>query len=460
MRPVQFKKAARSLLVSSVLAALSAGAFASDFYVVVPVKGKTAKAVAPQVVVKLNAAPLPISEVGSPFSYDLTQALSVTGDTGYTPTAVTWTLVSGNLPLGINLSSAGVLSGTPTISGDNLFTIKATYQSISDQREFTLPVNPQTLLTLSLPVNFGTVTLDANVIKTITLTNPGMQTISQVYLAQQPTANGLSVLSNTCGTSGSPISLAPNATCSVDVSWTPTDAGSLAGKSFVFSSSKNTLSVPVSGVAQPADAQVSALLRYDSTPFTDDKGNAITTVGTAPTLSASSAVGSGSASFASVGGHTLPMAPSDFVSSDFTVEAYIKPTSYYGAIFSRDNNTNVNYGNATFHVNNNGTLTAFCNPNAADLNGRVTTNSTLTLNLNAWNHVAWTRKGNVWSLFVNGKKSGTNTAACTFRSTDVTRVGHTLYNSAPTSYFNGLIDHFRIVKGRSIYNADFTPAGQ
>lgn len=448
------------LLVSVALSALSAGAMASDFYVVVPVKGKTAKAVAPQIVVKLNATPLPIAEVGTPFSFDFTQALSVTGDASYSPAAVSWALVSGNLPAGINLSSAGVLAGTPTISGDNLFVIKATYQSISDQREFTLPINPQTLLTLALPVNFGTVTLDSNVIKTITLTNPGAQTLSQVYLSQQPTANGLSVISNSCGTAATPITLAPYATCSVDVSWTPTDAGSLAGKSFTFNSSKNTLSVPVSGVAQPVDAQVSALLRYDSTPFTDDKGNAISTVGTAPTLSASAAVGSGSANFASAGGHTLPKAPSDFVSSDFTVEAYIKPTTYYGAIFSRDNNTNVNYGNATFHVNSNGTLTAFCNPNAGDLNGRVTTNSTLTLNLNAWNHVAWTRKGNVWSLFVNGKKSGTNTAACTFRSTDVTRVGHTLTSSAPTNYFNGLIDHFRIVKGRSIYNADFTPAGQ
>jgi hypothetical protein len=49
-----------------------------------------------------------------------TQSLTASG--GGT---VTWTLVDGDLPLGLTLSSAGVISGVPTAAGVFTFTVKA-----------------------------------------------------------------------------------------------------------------------------------------------------------------------------------------------------------------------------------------------------------------------------------------------------------------------------------------------
>ena len=63
-------------------------------------------------------SPLPPATTGLPYS----QALTASGGT---PPYV-WSLVSGVPPNGITLSSAGVLSGTPTQSGTVIFTVMAT----------------------------------------------------------------------------------------------------------------------------------------------------------------------------------------------------------------------------------------------------------------------------------------------------------------------------------------------
>ncbi len=45
----------------------------------------------------------------------------------------TWTLVGGSLPVGLELSSAGVISGTPRALGDVSFTVRATDSSSPTQ---------------------------------------------------------------------------------------------------------------------------------------------------------------------------------------------------------------------------------------------------------------------------------------------------------------------------------------
>src|SRR5439155_20025642 len=58
---------------------------------------------------------LPSGTVGTPYS----QALSAAGGTA----PYTWTVTAGAVPAGLTLSSAGVLSGTPTASGTANFTV-------------------------------------------------------------------------------------------------------------------------------------------------------------------------------------------------------------------------------------------------------------------------------------------------------------------------------------------------
>jgi hypothetical protein len=78
-------------------------------------------------------APLSISTMSPLASAALNTAYNVTlvATGGTTPYA--WSLISGNLPSGLALSSAGVISGTPTASGTFNFTVRATDSAGSPQ---------------------------------------------------------------------------------------------------------------------------------------------------------------------------------------------------------------------------------------------------------------------------------------------------------------------------------------
>jgi hypothetical protein len=79
-----------------------------------------------------TASPLPDGEVG----VDYSQALSVTG----TFTSTTWEIVSGSLPDGLSLSSAGLISGTPTTEETQIFTVKATSGLQCCEKEFEIEI--------------------------------------------------------------------------------------------------------------------------------------------------------------------------------------------------------------------------------------------------------------------------------------------------------------------------------
>lgn len=306
-------------------------------------------------------------------------------------------------------------------------------------------------------VSFGAVGLDTTKTAVITARNTGTAPLTGVNLASASVGTGVSVVSSTCGTQSSPVTLNAGENCTVTLSWTPVDAGE-STSNLTLTSIANSVPVIVSGTATPTTG-VTALLRLDSLPIIDDKGNTVGQTGQAAQIVQGSAVGAGAAYWPATGGLTLPLDVSDFGSNDFTVEAWVKPASFPGGIFSRDNNANVNYGNALFMLGANGQVYAHCNPNAGSASGRVTIQTPLsTIPLNTWSHVAWTRKNNVMKLFVNGNQISTASGACTFRSTDVTRIGYEQKYSSPVSYFNGMLDHVRFVKGRSLYNSNFKPA--
>lgn len=64
--------------------------------------------------------------------------LTASGGTGN----YTWSITSGGLPPGISLSSAGVLSGTPTGTGTSAFTVQAASSGITGTRNLTLTILP------------------------------------------------------------------------------------------------------------------------------------------------------------------------------------------------------------------------------------------------------------------------------------------------------------------------------
>ena len=94
----------------------------------------------------LNLSPLPAGMVGTPYSVTFTS----TGGVG----ADTFASIGGTLPAGLNLSSAGVLSGTPTAVGASKFTIQVTDSTgTTVSRDYSLNIAPAPLSLTTGPLS-------------------------------------------------------------------------------------------------------------------------------------------------------------------------------------------------------------------------------------------------------------------------------------------------------------------
>ncbi|HEX5631882.1 MAG TPA: putative Ig domain-containing protein, partial [Gemmatimonadales bacterium] len=80
------------------------------------------------------------------------QQLTATGGDG----TYTWNLQSGSLPAGITLSSAGVLSGTPTVAGSFNFQVRATSGGQNDNQGLTLVINQPGVIITTTTLPAGT----------------------------------------------------------------------------------------------------------------------------------------------------------------------------------------------------------------------------------------------------------------------------------------------------------------
>lgn len=152
------------------LAALGFAAQAADYYLVVPVKGRTG----PAVTVELNSATLPSALAGRPYRYDFSPHLVVKGDEAFDANAVTWAALSA-LPSGLSLGAAGVLAGTPTTPGTQTVKLGATYGAAQGSQSYSLKVEPF----VPFAATGGTVT-EANGYRIHTFTNGGTFDISSV----------------------------------------------------------------------------------------------------------------------------------------------------------------------------------------------------------------------------------------------------------------------------------------
>ena len=93
----------------------------------------------------ITTTSVPGAALGSSYSVQL----QATGDP-----PLTWSHASGNLPPGINLSAAGLLSGTPSTAGTFDFVVRVTNESPSQEftRNFQIIVGPAvSVTTLTVP---------------------------------------------------------------------------------------------------------------------------------------------------------------------------------------------------------------------------------------------------------------------------------------------------------------------
>jgi hypothetical protein len=128
-------------LVAALIALAGAPAVAADYFLVVPVQGRSQHASG--VAVGLDMATLPQGQVGTPYEYEFAEHLRVTGDPKFTGYGVAWSVSAGALPPGLTLDGkSGVMGGTPTGPGTSAFTIQAAYKTKSGTHGYQVVVAP------------------------------------------------------------------------------------------------------------------------------------------------------------------------------------------------------------------------------------------------------------------------------------------------------------------------------
>jgi hypothetical protein len=80
--------------------------------------------------------------------------------------------------------------------------------------------------------------------------------------------------------------------------------------------------------------------------------------------------------------------------------------------------------------------------------------SSISIPINTWAHVAYTRSGTTMKVWVNGVEGATGTKSDNLQSTGTPKIGNNWPNANP---FQGYISNLRIVKGTAVYTASFTP---
>jgi hypothetical protein len=205
---------------------------------------QTYQVVSLNITVALASATPPQGMVSQTYSYDLKPLLSVGGDPAYTGSGVTWSVVSGALPDGLTLTSNGVISGTPSTSTTATFQIAAAYRTSTGAQSYQLfiaklpgdgTLSVTTLEFSSLPVGATTTA------QTVSLTNTGGDTL---------TVSGITSTGPFAATNSCPATLAPNQSCTSNVTFKPTARGPVTGTVKVSTSSGDrTVNLTGTGLA-------------------------------------------------------------------------------------------------------------------------------------------------------------------------------------------------------------------
>jgi hypothetical protein len=86
--------------------------------------------------------------------------------------------------------------------------------------------------------------------------------------------------------------------------------------------------------------------------------------------------------------------------------------------------------------------------------------STTTVATSTWYHVAITRSGNNWRLFINGTQEGSTVSSSVSLDGGVAKSIYVGGGTVSAEALNGYIDDLRITKGYARYTANFTaPVG-
>jgi hypothetical protein len=149
----------------------------------------------------------------------------------------------------------------------------------------------------------------------------------------------------------------------------------------------------------------------------------------------------------------------DMEASSFTIEAWVYAPSTINSnaivIYCKRATTDI-YGGVIFGIDSSNRPVCYATVDGSNWNVTMTS-GTQTIVLRTWNHVALTRNGNIWTIWVNGVSSQTTTVSGTVPNNAAAMVVNA---GAANGGFTGsaaYIAGLRVVKGTAVYTAAFTP---
>ena len=216
--------------------------------------------------------------------------------------------------------------------------------------------------------------------------------------------------------------------------------------------------------------KVEALLPFNgtngatSTTDLSDRGHTVTFGGDAEISTAQSKFGGSSLSLDGNGDYVdLPRATNQLVSEDFTIEFWFRINSgagsetvgLFGSYYTGDGSgegmlmqSTATYNQVFFQWHYGDSDWAYLNQ---------TQGTRTALSNNTWYHVAVTRSGNTWRLFLNGTQEDSVTqSGAVSDSGSTTRLGNYGPSGTASHGLNGYIEDFRITRGVARYTSNFT----
>jgi hypothetical protein len=144
-------------------------------------------------------------------------------------------------------------------------------------------------------------------------------------------------------------------------------------------------------------------------------------------------------------------------SSDFTLESWIYSTSFAAAQIiwlKRPTaaargillNTDITTGIVRFRAGDSSGPSYTWDVEIASSSG---------IALNTWTHIAVTRSGSTWTLYVNGTSAATTTSS--FTVDDASGTAYIGSVESGGSFVSGYLSNIRLVKGSVVYSGNFTP---
>ena len=317
-------------------------------------------------------------------------------------------------------------------------------------------------LTAPSGVNFGYVSTGTTATRTAVFRNIGQATATGV----QATISGAGLtVSEDCGTPAKPVSLPGGAACTMTITYAPTAAGTVSGTLTLTSSAENNpLAInPITGQAV-APFETVMDLRGDDATVIDSTGNALILKSGVTTTATAYRMGTGAVSFSSRGTNGFLKTPQhlrySFARENLTMEAWIRPTVMSPNALLSNYPNNAWGTNAWTLTHNHGAAPRKISFFIYNYSGSPLLASTTEPALNAWTHVAVTRSGDTWRLFINGKVEASRSYSGTLDGDWMAReIGVGLIENGGWDWgYTGQMDNVRLTRGLARYTGDFTPS--